>query len=333
MAITESEFPATHLEQLNNTVPVLAPTVQAMTESGIAQSSAANLAEALLDTLETERQSFAQSFHEDGFEASGKSERFVKRRTCAGGGGLFDDAGDFTIVQSGDDGREQQTDGDSGVVERSHGLESLRRDRGVGFQHAREFVVGERDRKAHIGTCQTMNLGQQFPISHHLITAGDDGDRVLEIEADLQAPLGEMIHGFDGLIAIGDAGKMNRLAGPFRRGQRLAEEFRCVDFGEQAGFEIGSGTEVEIFVIGSRVAVDAAVLAAAIGIDAPSEREVWAVVFGENGFGAFLSDFHFDFGRWFEVLHLLVVEGVGWIVEMVFHGYCTPSQITIFGFC
>jgi hypothetical protein len=69
---------------------------------------------------------------------------------------------------------------------------------------------------------------------------------------------------------------------PTRRGQFGPQQLGGIVLDENPGFEIQAGVQPEHFVSRPGIAVGAAVLAAAVGIDAVAERDVGAVVFGDQ---------------------------------------------------
>jgi hypothetical protein len=93
---------------------------------------------------------------------------------------------------------------------------------------------------------------------------------------------GDALLALDRLVGIGiDAECQWRrsMAGTRELG---AEQFSGVGLGEQAGFEVEPGGEVEIAVAGPREAVGATVLAATVRIDRLLEPDVWRIVAADD---------------------------------------------------
>ena len=191
---------------------------------------------------------------------------------------------------------------------------------------ARASVSMTRSRRAGVGTYGSMarafsgsqngmltvtcdaatraELGEQVDVALDQRRLGDDGRRVLPLDADLETAARQPVRRLQRLVAVGDAAEDDGLAPPALLGERRAQQRRRVRLDDDLAVEVGPGAEAQVLVRRARVAVSAGVKAAAVGVHAPGEADVGAVVLRQDVARAVDEDLEPHLGRPLEVLHL-----------------------------
>ena len=204
----------------------------------------------------------------------------------AGGGGGGEDGGHFVVGEAGEYRRDHDAGRNAGGGELADGAEASGGTGGAGFEFAGELGVEGRDGNVDGGGLVAGEFGEEVAIAGDEGVFGDDGDGLAKFDADLEAAAGDAKVAFGGLIAVGDTAHRDVLRCPAWRRKFGAEKFGRASFHHDLGFEIEAAAPAKILVGGAGEAVGATVFAAAVGIETHGERDVGAVVFREQGFGA-----------------------------------------------
>jgi hypothetical protein len=200
-------------------------------------------------------------------------------------GGRFEDGGGFMIVETGDAGGEGDPHGDAGLSEGTHGLEAEGGTGGTGLKGGSEMAIegGEGDEDG--GGLNPGQFAEEIDVAGDEVVLGDNGDGVAELREDFEATAGDLEFSLDGLVGIGHPAADEGFGLPAGAIEFAGEEFGSVFFDHEAGFEIETGVEPEVFVVGTGVTVGATVFAASIGIEAGLHGDIGAGVGGDDGPG------------------------------------------------
>lgn len=235
---------------------------------------------------------------EELFHSVGKANEGVECGSGAVVGSGFEDGGSFVIIESGNPWGEGNTDGDAGAGEGFEGLEAGIWGRSAGFERGGELRIqggdGDEDSGGFVFSCE---VTEEVCVAGDEVIFRDDGDWVAESGEHFKAATGDFEFSFDGLVGIGDAAADERFWLPRWMVEFVGEEFGCVFLDDDAGLEVDSGIEAQVFVVRAGVAIGASVFAAAVGIEAGLNAEVGAVVGGDNGLGIIAIDIGFE-GAW-----------------------------------
>src|SRR4029077_13957710 len=120
-------------------------------------------------------------------------------------------------------------------------------------------------------------VGQYVRVAPHQRTLGDDADRVAEVAADLEASAREAVDRLGRLVAVGHAGKDDRVALPRPARQLAAQQLRRVDLRDDLAVEVRARAPAEVLVRGAGIAVRAGMEASAVRVDAVAEADVRAL--------------------------------------------------------
>jgi hypothetical protein len=292
----EVVFAGEDFEGLGDGVHVFAAAAAAVGD-GVVEFAVAGVANEGFDFAGTVGVDIAlQPVEEEFLELVGEAEENPVDAGGAGVGHGFEDRGEFSVGEAGDDGSDVDGDGDAGGDEFADGAQAAGGGGGAGLEFLGEVVV-EGDEGD--GDAAGVHGGEFLP---EVDVAEDEGgfghgdDGLAAVGEDLQALAGDLHFVFDGLVDVGDGGHDDGFGFPFGVGEFVLEEVGGVGFGHELGFEIEAGGEAEIFVVGSGEAVDAAVLAAAVGVEGPVEGDVGGGGdFVDDGVGFVEEDLALDF--------------------------------------
>src|SRR5215475_9755595 len=163
-------------------------------------------------------------------------------------------------------------------------------------------------------------LFDQFQVAADQSRFRDQADGVAEFQADFQAFARELVISFERDVRIGSERKDQHVALPALLHELRAQQLRRANLGDYLSLEIGPRAEAEVLVRGPRETVCAGMRATAIAIDRIIERDVRAVIAGDDRTrGRLFKDFELGFGRFADPFVPGAEPGVGRVID-VSHG-------------
>jgi hypothetical protein len=273
------------IEELANLVGEDSLTAHALAEPRIVELAPAQGADATQDLCFLLRRMPLEPLLEQRSHGSRKAQDLAGGVLGAGGGGGFQDGGNFVVREGRDYGSDEYAHRNAGLGKFTDGGQSGLGWRGAGFEHASQVGdqcgEGDGDRDGLVPG----EFLEQIKVPGDEFVFGDDTDGVAECGEDFEALAGESEFAFDGLVAVGDAAEGDDLGLPAGRGEGLPEQGRGILLDQDAGFEVQTGGETKIFMRRSGVTIDAPVFATAVGVHAHGKTQVRTVVGREDRAG------------------------------------------------
>src|SRR5262245_1123961 len=173
-------------------------------------------------------------------------------------------------------------------------------------------------------------LFDQFQVAADQSRFRDQADRVAEFKADFKAFARELVISFERDVRIGSERKDQHVALPALLHELRAQQLRRANLGDDLSLEIGPRAEAEVLVRGPRETVRAGVRTTAIAIDRIIERNVWAVIAGDDRTrGRLFKDFELGFGRFADPFVPGAEPGVRRCVEVSHNGNARAGPFSI----
>ncbi len=227
-----------------------------------------------------------QPVTEQRCQLMGQSQQDIVGAMGTGLGSAFDDLLELGLVEPRDHGGRQHPDRHAGVGQFLHHLEPAGPRAGSWLQLSPQGFIQGGDRHHHLAEALLGQHRQQIEVAQYHGALGDDPHRMAVGQHHFQQLAGEAIVMLDGLIRVG--------IGPQHYGLRLiggsgkfpAQQLGGIEFGEQPGFEVEAGGELEIGVARSGITVNATVFAPLIGIDGATEGDIGGAVVTDDAAGA-----------------------------------------------
>src|SRR5262249_20518064 len=155
----------------------------------------------------------AEAVLEDLLDGAGEAQEGPAGPGGAGRGGALEDGDDLAVVDAGDDGCAHDADGNAGLGEGLEGAEAAIGGGGPGLDGTGGGIVGEGDAEAEAEAGVLGEGEEQIDVALDEGALGNEADGVLVLDADFEALARELEVVLDGLVAVGDAGEHDELAG------------------------------------------------------------------------------------------------------------------------